>query len=250
MNSHSGVFSKIETLLALSVSYFALDSGKSKMELVKEEALSICNPIRWSGVLCVLDLSSVFFVHCFYKSYEAMLKYKIMFNELIKPRKCPSFNSNTVYFLFCSNSIIPSTPFRHNHYVPFIFCSEKNKVNMKRKLVTSQKCKESKKRATYSVHHFWKENLFPNNSLLNFADNLNVHKSPSVSKSSTFNIIADNFSSLDNNFLTALSNLLFLNLPILIHFISISTSVNKSLPRNVTVSSRKVKYYLASLTGV
>ena len=173
-----------------------------------------------------------------------------MFNELIKPRKCPSFNSNTVYFLFCSNSIIPSTPFRHNHYVPFIFCSEKNKVNTKRKLVTSQKCKESKKRATYSVHHFWKENLFANNSLPNFADNLNVHKSPSVSKSSTFNIIADNFSSLDNNFLTALSNLLFLNLPILIHFISISTSVNKSLPRNVTVSSRKVKYYLASLTGV
>ena len=105
MNSHSGVFSKIETLLALSVSYFALDSGKTKMELLKEEALSICNPIRWSGVLCVLDLSSVFFVHCFYKSYEAMLKYKIMFNELIKPRKCPSFNSNIVYFLFCSNTL-------------------------------------------------------------------------------------------------------------------------------------------------
>ena len=121
---------------------------------------------------------------------------------------------------------------------------------MKRKLVTSQKCKESKKRATYSVHHFWKENLFPNNSLLNFADNLNVHKSPSVSKSSTFNIIADNFFSLDNNFLTALSNLLFLNLPILIHFISISTSVNKSIPRNVTVSSRKIKYCLASSTRV
>ena len=70
-----------------------------------KKALSICNPIRWSGVLCVLDLSSVFFVQCFYKSYEVMLKYKIMFNELIKPRKCPSFNSNIVYFLFCSNTL-------------------------------------------------------------------------------------------------------------------------------------------------
>ena len=97
------------------------------------------------------------------------------------------------------------------------------------------------------MHHFWKKDLSANNFLPNFVD-LNVHKSPSVSKSSTFNIIADNFSSLDNNFLTALSNLLFLNLPILIHFISISTSVNKSIPRNVTVSSRKIKYCLASST--
>ena len=34
-----GVFN-VETLLALSVSYGALDSGKTKMELVKEEALN------------------------------------------------------------------------------------------------------------------------------------------------------------------------------------------------------------------
>ena len=66
-------------------------------------------------------------------------------------------------------------------------------------MVTSKKCKESKKRATYSIHHFWKQDLSAKNSLPNFAD-LNVHKSASVSKSSAFNI-ADNFSSLDNNFL-------------------------------------------------
>ena len=203
-NSHSGVFNNVDTLLRLSVSHGAFDSGKTKLELVKEDALNICSPFKWSGFWCVLALSLVClcFVHCYYKSYDDMLKYKIMFNQLIKSREFPSFNSEAVHLFFCNNSIVPPTPFRHNHYVPLIFCSEKNKVNKKRKLVTSQKCKESKKPATYSIYHFWKQDLSANNSSPNFADDLNVHKSPSVSKSSTFNIIADNFSSLDNNFLT------------------------------------------------
>ena len=141
-----GLFNNLEPLLVLSVSYGALDSGKTKMELVKEEALNIC-PFKWSGFLCVLALSSICFcfVHCYYKSYDAMLKYKIMFNQFIKPREFLSFNSETIHLLFSNNSIVSPTPFRHNHYVPLIFCSEKNKVNKKRKLVTSQKCKGSKK---------------------------------------------------------------------------------------------------------
>ena len=52
MNSHCGVFN-VDTLLALSVSHGALDSGKTKMELVKEEAPNICSPFIWSGFLCV-----------------------------------------------------------------------------------------------------------------------------------------------------------------------------------------------------
>ena len=121
---YHGVFN-VETLLVLSVSYGALDSGKTKMELVKEEALNIC-PFTWSGFLCVLVLSSICFcfIHCHYKSYDAMLKYKTMFNQLIKPRECPSFNSETIHLLFCNNSIVSPTPFRHNHYVPLIFSSE------------------------------------------------------------------------------------------------------------------------------
>ena len=66
-----------------------------------------------------------------------MLKYRTMFNQLINAREYPSFNSETIYLLFCNNGIAPPTPFRHNHYVPLIFCLEKNKVNKKRKLVTS-----------------------------------------------------------------------------------------------------------------
>ena len=132
----------VGTLLALSASHGALDSAKTKMKLVKE-AINICSPFKWSSSLCVLALSSVClcFAHCYYKSYDAMLKYKIMFNQLIKPREFRSFNPEKIHSLFCNNSIVPPIPFRHNHYVPLIFCSEKNKVNKKRKLVTPQKCK-------------------------------------------------------------------------------------------------------------
>ena len=81
------VFNNVDTLLALSVSHGALDSSKTKMELVKEEALNICNAFKWSDFLCVLALSSVCFcfVHSYFKSFDAILKYKIMFNQLIKP---------------------------------------------------------------------------------------------------------------------------------------------------------------------
>ena len=77
-----------------------------------------------------------------------------MFNQLIKPREFPSFNSETIHLLFCNNSVVPPTPFRHNDYVPLIFCSEEKELNKKSKLATSQNCKESKKRATYSIHNF------------------------------------------------------------------------------------------------
>ena len=172
-----------------------------------------------------------------------------MFNQLIKLREFPPFNSETVHLFFCNNSIVPQIPFRHNHYVPLIFCSEKNEVNKKRKLVTSQKCKKrSTKHATYSIHHFWKQDL---NVLPNSADDLNVHKSPSVSKSSTFDIIADNFSSFDNNFLKLNSSEQpFISKSSNSDSISISTSFNKSIPQNFTVSSSKIKCCLASSTGV
>ena len=131
------------------------------------------------------------------------------------------------------------------------FVQKKNKVNKKRKLVTSQKCKESKRQATYSIHHFWNQDLFTNNSLPNFAGDLIIHKNPIVSKSSAFNIIADSFSSLHNNFLKLNgSEQPFISKSSNSDSISISTSVNKSIPQNFTVSSSKIKYCLASSTGV
>ena len=46
MKSHYGVFNNVDTLLALSVSHGALDSPKTKMELVLQEALNICSPFK------------------------------------------------------------------------------------------------------------------------------------------------------------------------------------------------------------
>ena len=84
-----------------------------------------------------------------------MLKYKVMFNKLIKSRKFPSFNSETIYLLFCNNNIVPPTPLRQNHHVPLDIGSQKYRKNKKCKLVTSQKYKENKKRATSSIRLFW-----------------------------------------------------------------------------------------------
>ena len=131
----------------------------------------------------------------------------------------------------------------------FFFVQKKNKVNKKRKLVTSQKCKKgSTKHSTYSIYHFWKQDL---NILPDSDDDLNVHKSPSVSKSSTFDITGDNFSSFDNNFLKLnCSEQPFISKSSNSDSISISTSFNKSLPQNFTVSSSKIKCCVASSTGV
>ena len=178
-----------------------------------------------------------------------MLKYKIMLNQLIKPREFSSFNSETIHLLFCNNSIGLPTQLRHNQYAPPIFCSEKNKVNKKHKLVTSQEYKKgSTKHTNYSMHHCMKQDL---NVLSNFADDLNVRKSPSVSKSSTFDIIADNFSSFDDNFLTLNSfDQPFISKSSSSDSISMLTSFNKSIPQNFTISSSKIKCSLAKSTGV
>ena len=45
MNSHSGIFSNINTVLAFSVSHDTF-FGKTKMELVKEEAFNISSPFK------------------------------------------------------------------------------------------------------------------------------------------------------------------------------------------------------------
>ena len=85
----------------------------------------------------------------------------------------------------------------------------------------------------------------------NFAGDLNVHKSPGVSKSSPYNIIADKFSSLDNNFLKLNSSEQpFISKSSDSDSFFISTSVNKSIPYNFTVSSSKIKYCLAISTEV
>ena len=70
LNNNPGVFNSIDTILAISVSHNALDTNKTKGELVQREALNICSAYRWCGFLCVLALSSVSLstVQCYYKA--------------------------------------------------------------------------------------------------------------------------------------------------------------------------------------
>ena len=55
MNIHSGVFDNVDTLLALSVSHSGLDSGKTKMEPVKEAG--VC--LHYLQFACVLFIALV-----------------------------------------------------------------------------------------------------------------------------------------------------------------------------------------------
>ena len=101
------------------------------------------------------------------------------------------------------------------------------------------------------MHHLWKQDLSVKNYYSNFPDHLNVYENPNISKSSTFYLIADKFSSLDD--ITQNVNRTeqpFLFNSFISDSISISTSVNISLPKNFTVSSSKVKYCLAGPNGV
>ena len=70
----------------------------------------------------------------------------------------------------------------------------------------------------------------------NFADDLNVYKSPNVSQSSTFKVIADNFYSLESYFLKLNGS----EQPVISKSfksgsISISASVNKCVSQNFVI---------------
>ena len=54
ISKHSKVFSSIDAMLAISVSHNALNSNKTKGELVLNEAINICTSFKWAGFLCVL----------------------------------------------------------------------------------------------------------------------------------------------------------------------------------------------------
>ena len=69
-----GVFNNVDTLLALSVSHGALDSSKTKMELVKEEALNIYIHLN-SQTFCVYLLYPQFICVLFIAILKALMPF-------------------------------------------------------------------------------------------------------------------------------------------------------------------------------
>ena len=59
IGKHSKVFSSIDTVLAISVSHNALNSNKTRGELVQNEAINKCTFFTWAGFLCVLGLAPI-----------------------------------------------------------------------------------------------------------------------------------------------------------------------------------------------
>ena len=57
--SNKTIFGSIDTILAISASHNALDSNKTKGELVQNEAINICTSFKWTGFLCALGLASI-----------------------------------------------------------------------------------------------------------------------------------------------------------------------------------------------
>ena len=94
-SKHSKVFSGIDTILAISVSHNALDSNNTKGELVQNEAINICPSFKWAGFLRVLGLASVCSssVQCYYRNTGSILKYKLMFSQLIETRLFNPFSA-------------------------------------------------------------------------------------------------------------------------------------------------------------
>ena len=87
VNEHSQYFRIIDNLLPKSISEESLDSGKTKQDLVKQEAILNCNDKKWSSFLCILGLSSVLGrnIHTYYPNCGEE-RYKVFLNGIVKPR--------------------------------------------------------------------------------------------------------------------------------------------------------------------
>ena len=109
LNNNPCVFNSIDTILVLSVSHNALDTNKTKGDLVQRKALNICSAYRGCGFLCVLALPSVSLstVQCYYKNSGSPLKCRLMFNQLIQPRLANYLSTEKIHLLFCSNLLEP-----------------------------------------------------------------------------------------------------------------------------------------------
>lgn len=123
-SQHSDLFLSVESVLKFSVSHFSLDSGHSSIDLVRHEAISMCDRDRWASFLCVLSLSnilerpiSVLYPDC------GQLRYKYLFSNKIFPQNyCNNKCWKTFIILYYKegNTDISKSDGMHqpNHFSP------------------------------------------------------------------------------------------------------------------------------------
>ena len=170
VNEHSQYFRIIDNLLLKSVSEESLDSGKTKQDLVKQEAILNCNDKKWSTFLCILGLSSVLGrnIHTYYPDCGEE-RYKVFLNGLVKPRLPTKEALDDLHILFCyEGRIKPGDTFQPNHFVPLLFYTNQHK----RKLSGVQSSSSSKKTKSSSIENIFTASKMPlSQPILNKAHN-------------------------------------------------------------------------------
>ena len=76
-----------ENFLMMPVSQKSIDTNKNLSDLVKEEAINICENKIWPSFLCVLVLASVTSrkINCYYPDIGG-IRYRTLFNCIIQSR--------------------------------------------------------------------------------------------------------------------------------------------------------------------
>ena len=119
--NYPNIFRCPENVLMMSASQKSIDSNKKLSDLVKEEAINICENKVWSSFLCILALASVTSrkINCCYPDIGT-IRFRTMFNCIIQSR-IPQMSVEDIHILFSYEGVLRSSAFQHNHYVPIIF---------------------------------------------------------------------------------------------------------------------------------
>lgn len=125
ISKHEKVLISIDTTLAISVSQNALNSVKLRECWFKMKSWVYVLLLK-RLCLCVLGFALVCSnkVQCYYKSTGSLLKYNLIFSQLIESRLFNPFSNEKVHLVFCNNTINSPVPFVHNHYVPLTICPQ------------------------------------------------------------------------------------------------------------------------------
>ena len=109
----------------MSVSQQSIDTGSSKDNLVKQEAILNCNDRKWLSFLCILGLSSVLQTNIFtYYPDCGAQRFKHLFNCMVQQRLKKTFKKgfDDFHILFRYDAIVQAgEAFQPNHFVPLLF---------------------------------------------------------------------------------------------------------------------------------
>ena len=107
----------------MSVSQQSIDTGSSKDNLVKQEAILNCNDGKWSSFLCILGLSSVLQTNIFtYYPDCGAQRFKHLFNCMLQQHLKVKKGFDDFHILFCYDGIVQAgEAFQPNHFVPLLF---------------------------------------------------------------------------------------------------------------------------------